>query len=144
MITIPPFNFPKALSKINQNSIQGKDEVVLAQQDIRKECNDIACQDIYNVNFTKTQSVADFKKVQESSITRMGFQLRETWINKLRDIVKSNFAEKTDKDGNKIRSWFNLTETNRDAYEISKLKRFLVQQKLVMQDTILEMSKSSL
>ena len=31
MITIPAFNFPKALSKINKNSIQGKDEVVIAQ-----------------------------------------------------------------------------------------------------------------
>jgi hypothetical protein len=30
MITIPAFNFPKALSKINKNSIQGKDEVVIA------------------------------------------------------------------------------------------------------------------
>lgn len=44
----------------------------------------------------------------------------------------------------KRKQWFNLTESNRDAYEISKLKRFLVQQKLVMQDTILEMTKNSL
>lgn len=36
-----------------------------------------------------------------------------------------------------------MTETNKEAYEIGKLKRFLVQQKLVMQDTILEMSKNS-
>jgi len=143
MITIPPFKFPKALSKINKNSIQGKDEVVLAQQEIRRECNEIALQDIFNVNFTKTQSVSDFKKVQDSSILRMSFQLRETWINKLRDIIKANFVETTDANGVKRRQWFNLTETNKDAYEIGKLKRFLVQQKLVMQDTILEMSKNS-
>jgi len=126
MITIPPFNLPKALSKINKNSIQGKSEVVIAQQEIRKECNEIAQQDIYNVNFTKTQSVNDFRKVQESSILRMSFQLRETWINKLRDIIKINFAEKEDADGIKRKQWFNLSETNRDAYDISKLKRFLV------------------
>lgn len=88
MITIPAYNFPKHLSQVNQNSIQCKDEVVLAQQEIRRECNEIATQDIFNVNLTKTQTVLDFKKVQESSIHRMGFQLRETWINKLRDIIK--------------------------------------------------------
>ena len=74
----------------------------------------------------------------------MSFQLRETWINKLRDIIKQNFAEKKDEDGIVRKQWFNLTETNRDAYEIGKLKKFLVQQKLVMQDTILDMTKSSL
>ena len=73
----------------------------------------------------------------------MGFQLRETWINKLRDIIKANFAETTDANGNKRKQWFNLTETNKEAYEIGKLKRFLMQQKLVMQDTILEMSMNS-
>ena len=96
------------------------------------------------MNFAKTQSVADFKKVQESSILRMSFQLRETWINKLRDIIKTNFAEAQDGTGKVRKQWFNLTETNKEAYEIGKLKRFLVQQKLVMQDTILQMAKSSL
>lgn len=74
----------------------------------------------------------------------MSFQLRETWINKLRDIIKTNFAETQDSTGKVRKQWFNLTETNKEAYEIGKLKRFLVQQKLVMQDTILQMTKSSL
>jgi dynein heavy chain len=44
--------------------------------------------------------------------------LRETWVNKIKDIIKAKFALAGE-------GWFNISETNRDAYEIGKLKRFL-------------------
>ena len=76
-----------------------KDEVIRAQQEIRKECNDVALKDIFNVNFTKTLTIKDFQQVQQSSISQLSYYLRETWVNKLKEIIKQNFAERPDANG---------------------------------------------
>jgi hypothetical protein len=41
------------------------------------------------------------------------------------------------------KSWFNLNETNREAYDNGKLKKFLIQVKMMMQDTLLNVTKRS-
>jgi len=41
--------------------LQNKDEVIRAQQDIKKECNDVLVKDIYNPNITKTMRIDEFK-----------------------------------------------------------------------------------
>ena len=69
MIKIPPHNFPKQFSKFCFRTLQIKDEVIRAQQEIRKECNDVAQKDIFNPNVTKTMKVDEFKQIQTSSIT---------------------------------------------------------------------------
>ena len=62
MIKIPPHNFAKKFSKFSFNTLQYKDEVIRAQQDIRKECNEVAQKDIYNLSITKALSVDEFKQ----------------------------------------------------------------------------------
>ena len=39
-------------------------------------------------------------------------------MNKIKDIIKTKFAVAGE-------GWFNISETNREVYEIGKLKRFL-------------------
>jgi hypothetical protein len=68
-----------------------KDEVIRAQQQIHKECNDVAARDIYNPNITKTMKVEEFKNVQTSSITQTSYYLKETWLNKIKEIIKTQF-----------------------------------------------------
>jgi len=68
MISIPPHNFPEQFSQFCFNTLQNKDEVIRAQQEIRKECNDVLGKDLYNPNITKTMRVDEFKQVQASSI----------------------------------------------------------------------------
>ena len=104
--------------------------------DIKKECNDVMTRDIFNPNITKTMRVEEFKQIQASSISQTSYYLRETWVGKLRDIVKNNFHDSS-------KAWFNLQETSREAYEVSRLKKFLIQQKFVMQDTLLFLTKKS-
>jgi dynein heavy chain len=65
--------------------------------------------------------------------------LREGWVNKIKEIIKSNFQE-TSTTG---KSWFNLNETSKETYEMGKLKKFLTSVKFMMQDTLLFMTKSS-
>jgi len=91
MCLIPPHNFPKNFSKFCFRTLQIKDEVIRAQQEIRKECNDVAAKDIYNPNIPKTTKVDEFKQIQASSISQNSYYLKETWVNKIKEIIKANF-----------------------------------------------------
>jgi len=65
--------------------------------------------------------------------------LRETWVNKVKEIIKTNFQENS----SASKSWFNLNETSKETYEMGKLKKFLTQIKFMMQDTLLYMTQKS-
>ena len=127
MITIPEHSFAKKISKFSFRTLLIKDEVIRAQQEIRKECNDVAAKDIYNPNVTKTMKVDDFLQIQASSISQTSYYLKETWVNKLKEIIKANFQTQAQpgEHSEQVKTWFNLAETNRDAYELGKLKKFL-------------------
>jgi len=149
MITIPPHNFPKQFSKYCCKTLQIKDEVIRAQQDIRKECNEVAVKDVFNPNVTKTMKVDEFNQIQASSISQASYFLKETWVNKIKEIIKASFTASQDTKasttgaGASAATWFNLNETNREAYEQGKLKKFLTQTKFIMQDTLLDMTRGS-
>ena len=141
MISIPPprDSFAKTFSKYSFKTLQIKDEVICAQQEIRKECNDVAERDMFNPNINNTMSVDDFNQVQASSISQCAYYLKETWVTKIKEIIKQNYQEAAEGQ----RSWFNLAESNKEAYEIGKLKKFLVQQKYLMEDTIMQLTRRS-
>lgn len=37
--------------------------------------------------------VTDFNQIQKSSTSQISYYLKETWVNKIKDIIKTNFAE---------------------------------------------------
>ena len=100
----------------------------------------MASKDIYNPNITKTMKVDEFKQIQSSSTTQTGYYLKETWLNKLKEIIKGQF----EKPGDQGLAGFNLNVTSKDEYDNSDLKRFLVQQKFIMEDTLLELAQKSI
>ena len=71
--------------------------------------------------------VDDFLQIQASSISQTSYYLKETWVNKLKEIIKANFQTQAQpgEHSEQVKTWFNLAETNRDAYELGKLKKFL-------------------
>mmetsp|Transcript_4731 Transcript_4731/g.3273 ORF Transcript_4731/g.3273 Transcript_4731/m.3273 type:complete len:87 (+) Transcript_4731:340-600(+) len=83
--------------------------------------------------------VEEFIQIQASSISQNSYYLKETWVNKIKEIIKTNFANSSSGD----KPSYNLLETNFDVYQRSKLKRFLTQTKFIMQDTLLDMTKKS-
>jgi dynein heavy chain len=144
MITIPPHNFPEQFSNFCFNSILNKDQSIRAMQEIRKECNDVLLKDIYNPNITKSMRVNEFRQIQKSSTSQISYYLKETWVNKIKEIIKLNFAEEPGAAyGSFARPWYSLNETSKEAYEMSKLKKFLTQTKFVMEDTLYYMTKAS-
>ena len=93
MIKIPQHDYDKVFTKFCLRTLTRYDEIIRAQQEIRKECNDVAAKDIYNPNVTKTMKVDEFKQIQTSSITQTSYYLKETWLNKLKEIIKTNFGQ---------------------------------------------------
>ena len=137
MITIPEHDYPTTFSQFNAATLLSANEVILALHEIKKECNDVMTRDIYNPNINKSMRIEDFKQIQNSSISQTSYYLRETWVNKVKDIIKGNF-------NNIDNDWYNISETNREIYEVGKLKKFLTQVKFVMQDTLLHLTRESI
>jgi len=147
MITIPKMadgkDFPKQFSEFTYKSIHNKDQSIRAMQEIRKECNDVLTKDIFNSNISKSMRVNEFLQIQKSSTSQISYYLKETWVNKIKDIVKTNFAEDPMTSQQFGKPWYSITETSKDVYEMGKLKKFLTQSKFVMQDSLLYMTEAS-
>jgi dynein heavy chain len=140
MIAIPPYNFPEKFSEFILKSTLNKDQAIRGQQEIRKECNDVLTKEIFNTNISKSMKVFEFKQIQQSATSQISYYLKETWVNKIKDIIKTNFAEDPNTNTMFGRPWYSLNENSRDTYEMGKLKKFLTQTKFVMQDTLLYMT----
>ena len=63
MIKIPQHNFSGVFTQFCLGTLSRYEAVIRAQQEIRKECNDVAAKDIYNPNVTKTMKVDEFKQI---------------------------------------------------------------------------------
>jgi len=87
--------------------------------------------------------VNEFKQIQKSSTSQISYYLKETWVNKIKDIIKSNFAEDASQSQQFGKPWYSLTETSKETYQMGKLKKFLTQTKFIMQDTLLYMTEAS-
>jgi dynein heavy chain len=143
MIEIPAHNFPETFQKFCFSSILNKDQSIRAMQEIRKECNDVLVRDIFNPNITKPMRVDEFNQIQKSSTSQISYYLKETWVNKVKDIIKTNFYEDPAITQQFGRPWYSLNEISRDSYEMGRLKKFLTQTNFVMQDTLLYMTEAS-
>jgi dynein heavy chain len=87
--------------------------------------------------------VSEFNQIQKSSTSQISYFLKETWVNKIKDIIKTNFEEDLAETLTLGRPWYSLDETSKESYEQGKLKRFLTQTKFVMEDSLLFMTEAS-
>jgi dynein heavy chain len=78
-------------------------------------------------------TVRDFEGSQNGSITSTTNYLKNQWGEAIKSTIQEHFREAP----GAPKSWFNLNETNKEAYENGKLKKFLIQVKMMMQDTLL-------
>jgi len=139
LISIPAHNFPEQFSQFCFNTLLSKDEVIKVMQIIRKECNDANLRNIYNTNITHTMSVRDFEGSQNGSITSTTNYLKNQWGETIKKAIMENFQQAP----GAPKAWYNLNETSREVYENGKLKKFLIQVKIIMQDTLLAITQRS-
>lgn len=61
MISIPKPDWPTKYYNFCANTLISNSQVILALNDIKKECNDVLLKDIYNASVTKTLKVDEFR-----------------------------------------------------------------------------------
>lgn len=103
-------------------------------QDIRVKCNDILTMNLFDIKLKKRLVLEEFKSKQESNINQVLYHLKGSWIEELIKVIKNNFSMVG-------KGWFNMQETSKITYDFGKLKRFLTLVRLMMQDTVLDLTK---
>lgn len=112
----------------------------MALEEIKSLCKSIReNQCFFNFDFhqEKVVQIQEFKTIQESQISHTIKYLRINWIAQLTDIITKYFQDIGP-------GWFNLKETNKLTYDFGKLKRVLLQVRLMMQDTLRKLLQESL
>lgn len=138
-IDIPRVNFSYADLCYDQQmmSVNNRVEAMLALAVLKNECNLILEQkSIFNIILDRTFRVDEFKQQQNSSKTNCRQALNTTWCRNIERLIRAKF--------NGAMGWPNLDEATLEGYEFSKLRRFLVEVRLMMQDTIYALTYKSM
>jgi len=128
MINTPEHNFPEIFAAFGFESILTRQEAIKAAEKINLECLEVLQKNVFNINFTKTLKLEEFKHLETSSIAQCSYYLRETWVTKIKDIIKEKFKDSSD--------WCNLNEKILEIYNRGKLKKFLTLVRIKMQETV--------
>ncbi|KAJ9446655.1 Dynein-1-beta heavy chain [Diplonema papillatum] len=119
-----------------------QEEVVLALQKVREECDHILKGALFVLPPAIDQHLPifldRFAELQHSCIDQRCIQLKEQWCSDLRAVIRESLEATRPEDE------VFLGERNREAYENSKLKRFMITVRFIMQDTIFSLSTESL
>ena len=59
--------------------------------------------------------VSEFKQIQKSSTSQISYYLKETWVNKIKEIIKTNFTDESTQGSGWVGSkpWYSLNENNK-------------------------------
>jgi len=137
-VPVEKYDFADRFSDFSFNSMLTTDEVIKALGEIRRENALVLKQSIFNMGaFNKAARLDELQQAQDQECAKMSGYIRDTWCTKVKNIIKSNFMSVG-------KGWFHLEETNRDTYDFSKLKKFLVLTRVMMQDVLRSLIEQSL
>ena len=136
MIQIPNMSLAASFQSYCFRCLNAKDEIVASLDKIRDHCLVTSEKEIFNVNFTKTMRLEEFRQIEMGAISQIALYLN-AWKDNVSSIISSSFQDMG-------KGWFNLLETSRETYELSKLKKYLTLVKIMMQDSLYTMAHKSL
>jgi dynein heavy chain len=112
-------------------------DLILCLVKVRAECQKISSLKLLAQISSKTIKLEEFENTQSQSIS-LGVQtLKEGWLTSMKNGVRNSLREVG-------KGWFNLEESKREVYEISKLKKFFTMLNFVMQDSLRTLTIDSL
>lgn len=115
-----------------------REEVIVVLQDIKMSCKKVQEDDcLFMTKYNDIDRIEGFKQKQGGQISLLSNYLKETWTSDLTTLIRNKFS-------NVGKGWFNLRDANIQTYEFGKLKRFLTQVRLMMQDSLYTMIHRSL
>ncbi|XP_073388043.1 uncharacterized protein [Physcomitrium patens] len=128
-ISIPGYEIEEKENEFYVTSCLTRPEVILATVKVRDECSKILNLTILQTQYSKSLRIEEFEQMQASTIDAGATYLKESWISTLKNVFRVTF-KKIDK------GWFNMKETSMDAYNASKMKRYLTMVQLMMEDSL--------
>lgn len=112
-------------------------DLILCLVKVRAECQKISSLKLLASISSKTIKLEEFENTQSQSISLGSQTLKESWLTSMKNGVRNSLREVG-------KGWFNLEESKREVYEISKLKKFFTMVNFVMQDSLRSLSIDSL
>eukprot|EP01018_Ginkgo_biloba_P007250 Gb_31260 [translate_table: standard] len=129
-LQIPKYNYMEIYSEFHFWSCLTRPEVISSTARLKAECNKVLKLTLLNTHYSKSFRLEDFEQLQSQTIEQASMQLKDRcWTTTLRNIIRSSF-----KDVGK--GWFNLKENSFEAFEASKMKRFLRMVRYMMEDSV--------
>ena len=116
-----------ALADVNLDLLHTKRSFCMALEDVKvSETSKLAA----------PFSVEEFCETQRVAADELALHLKTDWFDKNRAAVVSSFEACG-------KGWFNLNETDRTAFEFSKMRRVLLGARLRMEDTLRSLAENS-
>eukprot|EP00755_Sulcionema_specki_P029075 Sspe_Gene.17654::Locus_6284_Transcript_1_1_Confidence_1.000_Length_4893::g.17654::m.17654/K10408/DNAH; dynein heavy chain, axonemal len=142
-VKIPDHPFQTIMKSLQANTYLGEqEEVVLALQKVRQECEQMVKTSLFVLPPQIEQHLPiplnRFTELQHSCIDQRCMMLKEQWSQNLRNAIRESLANTTEE------CEVFLMEKSREAYEKSKLKRMMVTVRFIMQDSLYSLTTSSL
>jgi dynein heavy chain len=138
LVPIPHHHFAETFASFCLATLRVRPEVVLALHGIRETCNRLIKEEtVLCSNYKKPLRIEEFRQMQRMALSAATFQLKEVWRGALHQIVMKEFAFVG-------KGWFNINETSQDLYKRGKLIRFLGLLRLIMQDTLRQISENAM
>lgn len=134
---VPPHDHAQQFCQFSFSSFLTKAELITCIVKTKAENQKILGMSLFASHPTKTSKPDEFEHMELQAITQMAAYLRETWLISLKNSLRNGL-----KDVGK--GWFNLNETKREVYDISKLKKFMTMINFMMEDTLRFLAEDSL
>jgi len=128
-IDMPAHDWAQQYCLFNFNSFLTKAELIAVTVKVKAECQKILKQRVFSPNPSKTLKPDEFEHSQLQTIGACAQSLKDGWLTALKNGIRNGL-----KDVGK--GWFNLSETKREVYDISKLRKFLTMINFMMEDTL--------
>jgi len=134
---VPPHDWAQQYCLFNFNSFLTKGELISCIVKTKAENQNIMSKSLFAPHPTKTTKADEFEQMEIQAIQQTAAYLKDTWLTSLKNSLRNGL-----KDVGK--GWFNLNETKREVYDISKLKKFMTMINFMMQDTLRSMTEESM
>jgi dynein heavy chain len=128
-IEIPEHNFDESRKQFNFNTYFTESQIIDALLKVKDELLNKQKKRLFQIPMKKTVKLDEFEQIQQQSLEKLISSLGDNLLKQVTLHIKTSLQ-------NIGKGWLNVNETNRDIYNMGKLKRFMNTIRFMMEDTL--------
>ena len=132
-----PPDFAAQLKSFSFQTLMGRPETCAVIEKVADACSQLLGVTLFSVDVSQPQHLAEFQAQQAGCLKDSVSFINDKWCA----VIKKHFENEL---GNVTKGWFKLDETNRDMYNMSKLKNLFALANFKMEDTLRSMEEASI